>query len=195
MKHLKKLGLAVVAAMATLACAGAGAASATTLEVGGATQNKPVSIGATLKAGTSSIIKDKNGTTFETCTSSELKTATEGSFTGLSVGGMVSSFSFAGCNHTKHVLKPGSLSITWSAGTNGTVSSSGAEWTTMSTVFGASFVCKTGTGTTIGTLTGSSSGNATLHINATTLDCGAFGTSSWTGTYTVTSPLGLGVVS
>jgi hypothetical protein len=101
---------------------------------------------------------------------------------------------FTGCSHTTKVLKSGKLSIAWIAGTtNGTVSLTETEVTFQSTVFGISAVCKAGTGTDIGTLTGVKEGHATLHIDATkTLDCGAFlGKSSWTGTYTVTSPTGL----
>jgi hypothetical protein len=66
------------------------------------------------------------------------------------------------------------------------VKSSGAEVTVVSTFFGASATCKTGAGTTIGTLTGVSAGDATMDINAT-INCGILGNSAWTGTYTVTS--------
>jgi hypothetical protein len=53
-------------------------------------------------------------------------------------------------------------------------------------------VCKTGAGTDIGTLTGTTIGLATLDINAT-IACGILGNSSWTGTYTVTFPSSLNV--
>lgn len=189
----RKLFSLAAAAMAWGALAVAGTASATVLSIGGVAQNKSITIEATLKSGTSAILKDKNGTTNDTCTGSTVKGATEGSFEGVTVGGKVSSLTFTGCSHTTTVIAPGSLSIAWTSGTNGTVSSSGAEVTVKSTVFGVSAICKTGTGTTIGTLTGVKEGSATMDISATTLDCGALGTSSWTGTYTVTSPSGLGV--
>jgi hypothetical protein len=194
MKYLKMLGLAAVAAMALMAVVGVTAASATTLEVGGTAKNEAVTIEATLAKETSAILKDKNGTTNDTCTSSEVKGTTT-AFDPPS--GPVSTLNFGGCSHTTHVLagKAGNLSVAWTSGTNGTVTSSGAEVTVVSTVFGISAVCKTGTGTAVGTLTGVASGNATMHINATTLNCGLLGTSSWTGTYTVTSPSGLGVVN
>ena len=195
MKYIKMLGLAAIAAMALMAFVGAGTASATTLEVEGVKQNKSVTIEASLASGTSAILKDKNGTTNDTCTGSTVKGATEGSFSAASIGGKVSSLTFTGCSHTTHVLAPGSLSVTWTSGANGTVSSSGAKVTVVSTVFGASATCETGAGTVIGTLTGVASGNATMHINATTLNCGILGTSSWTGTYSVTSPKGLAVTS
>jgi hypothetical protein len=197
MKYLKMLGLAVIAAMGLMAFTGS--ASATTLEVGGSAQNQAVTIEATLASGTSAILKDKNGTTNDTCTSSTVKGTSEkdesGDFTGGSVGGAVGTLSFGGCSHTTHVLANGFLSIAWTSGTNGTVTSSAAEVTVVSTVFGASATCKTGGATDVGTLTGVKTGNATIDINATTLNCGILGTSSWTGTYTVTSPAGLGVVS
>jgi hypothetical protein len=192
MTFLKKPGLVAIAAVSVIAFAGADTASATVLEIGGATQGQSVTIETSLAAGTSAIIKDKNGTTNDTCTGSNVKFRTEGSFHGATVGGAVSSLTFTGCSHTTDVLALGSLSISWTAGTNGTLSSSGAEITVKSTIFGISDVCKTGAGTTIGTLTGVSSGHATMHINAR-VACSISGTSTWIGTYTITSSTGLGV--
>ena len=140
MKYLKMLGLAAIAAMALMAFVGASAASATTLSVGGVTQNKSVSITATLKSGTSALLVDSAGSTTDTCTSSEVKGATETTFTGASVGGKISSLTFGGCSHTTKVIAPGTLSVAWTSGTNGTVTSAGAEVTVQSTVFGISAV-------------------------------------------------------
>jgi hypothetical protein len=191
MKHLKMLGVAALAAMGLMAFAGS--ASATTLSVEGVKKNEAVTIKATLAAGSSALLKDKNGTTADTCTGSTV----EGTTTAFDPpSGPVSKLEFTGCSHTTHVLKPGSLSVAWISNTEGTVTSSGAEVTVVSTVFGASAICKTGTGTVVGTLTGVASGHATMDIDATnSLNCGILGTSSWTGTYTVTSPTGLGVES
>jgi hypothetical protein len=191
MKYLKMLGLAAVAAAALMAFVGAGTASATTLYVGGVAQNKAVTIEATLAAGSSAILKDEFGTTTDTCTVSVVK-GTTNVFTGASVSGPVSSLTFSSCTHTTTVIANGSLTVTSTGGHNGSVSSSGAEVTVQSTFFGASAVCKTGAGTTIGTLTGSTTGNATIDINAK-INCGILGTSSWTGTYTATSPTKLSV--
>ena len=195
MKYLKMLGLAAIAAMALMAFVGAGTASATTLATKGVPENASVSIEATIKAGTSAILKDKNGTTTDTCTGSIVKGSTEAPYTGEKVGGTVSSLTWSGCTHTTHTLKPGTLSITWTKGTEGSVTSAGAEVTVVSTVFGASAVCSTGAGNTIGTFKGVKEGHATMEISTTTLNCGILGTSSWTGTYTVTSPTNLGVES
>src|SRR5215212_1737822 len=140
MKSLKMLGLTAISAMALMAVV-AGSASATTLEVGGVTQNNAVTIESSLAAGSTAILKDKNGTTNDTCTLSSTKATTEKEFTGTWVGGKVSSLTFSGCTHTTHVLAPGSLFIDWTSKTNGTVKSSEAEVTVKSTVFGVSAVC------------------------------------------------------
>jgi hypothetical protein len=202
MKYLKMLGLAAVAAMALMAFVGAGTASATTLEVGGVKQTGAVAIEASLKAGTSAILKDTNNATVDTCTGSTAKGSTVTPFTGATVTGplnAVGGLTFTGCSHTTHVIKPGTLHIAWTSGTNGTVSSSGAEVTIVSTVFGASCTAKTGIGTTIGTLTGATTaGNPSAHaimdINGV-IPMGICGDAVWTGTYTVTSPTDLGVVA
>jgi hypothetical protein len=195
MKYLKMLGLAAVAAMALMAFVGAGAASATTLEIGGVTQNKAVTITASLESGTSAVLKDEFGTTTDTCTSSHVHGTTT-LFTApgtAEIHGNVTELTFANCTHTTKVLKPGKIYIGWEEGTtNANVTSAEAEVTVQSTFFGASAVCKTGAGTKIGTLTGVASGFATIHINAK-INCGILGTSGWTGAYTVTSPNGLGV--
>jgi hypothetical protein len=193
MKHFKRLGL-TGAAMILAAAAWAGTASATELLIG----DTPLGLGtitASVKSGTSSLIVDKNATTKDTCTGSTIKMTIEKDTGtgGWDPSGKVSTLSFSGCTHTTHVIANGSFSVVWSSGTKGTVSMSGTEVTIKSTVFGASAVCKTGAGITIGTLTGVSSGSATLHVNATTLNCGLLGTSSWTGTFTITLPTTLAV--
>jgi hypothetical protein len=193
MKYLKMLGLAAVAAMALMAVAGS--ASATTLEIGGVTQNKAVTITASLEAGTSALLKDEFGTTTDTCTVSHVHGATT-LFTApgtAEIHGNISELTFEKCTHTTKVIKPGKLYIGWEEGTtNGTVTSAEAEVTVQSTFFGASAICKTGAGTKIGTLTGVASGFATMDINGN-INCGILGTASWTGAYVVTSPNGLGV--
>ncbi|HSS41584.1 MAG TPA: hypothetical protein VLK37_03435 [Solirubrobacterales bacterium] len=190
MKYLKMLGLAAVAAMALMAFA-AGSASATTLATSGVAVNSSETIVATLASGTSALLKDSAGTTTDTCTTSEVKGKTT-VFTG-TPSGPIETLTFGNCTHTTTVLAKGTLSVTNIAGTtNGTVSSANAEVTVVSTAFGISAVCKTGTGTDIGTLTGVKTGKATMDINGK-ISCGILGSSTWTGTYTVTSPENLGV--
>jgi len=199
MKYLKMLGLAAVAAMALMAVV-AGSASATTLEVGGVAKNSSLAVEGSLKTGTSALLKDEFGTTTDTCTVSGVKGKTEGTFTAATVGGKLLSkaeggLTFSSCTHTTTVIAPGSLFVTWTSGTNGTVKSSGAEVTVQSTFFGASAVCKTGEGTNVGTLKGVSSGSATIEISAK-INCGILGTASWTGTYVTTGAnAALGVVN
>lgn len=187
MKHLKILGLAAVAAMAMMAFAAS--ASATTLEVGGEAQNKAVELNASL-SNSSALLQTTSGSFANTCTTSNVEGATT-SFTP-TVSGPISSLTFTNCTTNPVVVdKAGSLSIAYSSGTNGTVTSSGAEVTVPSPI--GALNCKTGGGVDIGTLTGVKAGNATMDINAV-LNCGFLVPSAtWTGTYSVTSPAGLGV--
>jgi len=177
-----------------MACLIPATASATTIEAGGAPQNQAVAFEMSLASGTTMIIKDKNGTTNQTCTGSTLSGKTGSPFTGTSVSGTASTWTFTGCSHTMGTIVPGKLSFTWTSGTSGTVSSSEAELTIKSTTFGISAICKTGTGSKLGTLTGTKEGNATIDA-ALELSCGALGATTWAGTYTVTSPQGLGITS
>jgi hypothetical protein len=190
MRSLKKLCWTAVAALALFVAVGGGTASATTLEVGGVSQNKSVSMEMTLKSGTSMLLKDEFGTTTETCTSSTMAGSTSSPFTVTSITLVLAVVRTEKCTHTDTVLALGILHFHWFSGTNASVSMSGSETTIQSTFFGASAICKTGTGTTIGTLTGTKEGNATLDVNAT-INCGILGSSSWTGTYTVTKVNGV----
>ncbi|MDQ2631223.1 MAG: hypothetical protein M3Y75_09695 [Actinomycetota bacterium] len=190
MKFLKMLGLAAVAAMALTAFT-AGSASATTLEVGGVTQNKAVTIEASLASGTSAVLSRTDGSLANTCTTSTVKGSTT-VFTGTTVTGPISSLTFSNCTRPVTVHKAGTLHVAHIAGTtDGTVTSSGAE-VTVGSPFGT-LTCVTGTGVDIGRLTGKAAGSATMDINAV-LNCGFLVPSAkWAGTYTITSPAGLGV--
>jgi len=194
MGNPKIAAFASVVAMALTLVFGFGVASATTLEEFGTAKNQSVTIEATLASGTSALLKDEFGTTTDTCTTSQVSGSTEGTFTGSTVGGFIWSTSGGNCSHTTTILSGGKFSIGWTSGTNGTVKSSEFELTVLSTFFGASAVCKTGSGTSLGTLTGVSSGNATVDVNAK-VNCGILGNATFTGTYSVTRPFGLGVVS
>jgi hypothetical protein len=172
----------------------AGTASATTLEVGGKATNGSVHVLASLVPLTSMLIKDESKNTVDTCINSQVGFETVSSFTGSTLEGPSSLLSFSGCTHTTTILNPGSIVISWTSGTNGTVVSKNAEFTVQSTFFGASAICKSGSGTDIGVITGSSSGG-TIDVNAK-LSCGILGSSSWTGTYVITQPIsGLGVAN
>lgn len=194
MIYLRTLGFAVLATMALMASIAAGSASATTFEVGGVAKNSSVTIEASVAAGSSTIFKDTNNLTIETCTGWTIKAGSVSPFTGTSVTAAISSMTLTGCSHKATVIKPGTLHIAWTAGTKGTTWISGSEVTFESTIFGISCIAKTGEGTTIGTLTGVASGNATWDFNGV-IPMGACGDMNMTGTSTVTSPSGLGVVS
>jgi hypothetical protein len=191
MNYRKKLCLTALTVTALLALIGTGTASATTLEVGGVAQNKSVTIEASLKPGTSAILKDTNNATVETCTDSRMKGSTSSPFTGPSVTWLLIVLTTDSCSHTDHVLAAGIIHFYWTSGTNATVVASKSEVTIQSTIFGASCIAKTGTGTTIGTLTGVKEGHATMDINGV-IPMGLCGDAVWTGTYTITSPTGLG---
>lgn len=188
--QLKAFGLAAVAAMAFTAFA-ASSASAATLEVSGVKKNSAVLIEAGLKSGTSMTWSLTNGSLGNTCTAAGVASETEGTFTGISLTALTG-IAFASCERTVTVDKHGILHISDITGTtNGTVSSSGTE-VTVGTAIGH-INCKTGGGVDIGTLTGTASGHAEIHINAV-INCGFLAPSvSWKGTYTVISPTGLGV--
>lgn len=201
MKYLKILGLAVVSAMAMMAFA-AGSASATTLEVGGAAKKETVTISASLKTGTSAILKDTAGFSKNTCTTSDVHGHTT-VFTGSVVTGPLTGhthqertegkvgLTFENCTRPVVVDDPGTLEIAWTSGTNGTVSSEEATVTVGSAI--GTLHCDTEATTHIGTLTGVASGNATMDIDAV-LDCGIIPSAKWEATYSVTSPGGLGVI-
>lgn len=189
MSCTKVLGLAAVAALALTAFF-AGNASATTLENGGTTQNSSVSGSASLKSGTSASLSRTDGTLANTCTGSNISLSTANPFTALTVGGPVGELTLTGCTMEEIVVhKPGSLSIEWTSGTNGTVSSAGAEITVPTSL--GKVNCKTGTGTHFGILTGVGEGNATMDVS-TVVNCGFLLPSAMLkGTYTVTGPFGV----
>jgi hypothetical protein len=191
MKFTKILGVVAVAAMALMAFASS--ASATTLTIGGAKQNSAVTIKSTLKSGTSALLTDTFGAFANTCTSSTVE-GKSSVFTP-TVSGSISALSWSSCTEgNPTVNNMGSLSVSWIKNTiNGTVRSIGANVTVPSALGTLTCTTASGEGTDIGTLTGVSStaSHATMDINAV-LSCGAI-TAKWSGTYTVTSPTGLGV--
>lgn len=189
MKYLKMLGLAAVAAMALTALVGAGTASATALYSGATKQGVNAELKSKLTTGNSALLKDTGGSTNDTCTGSEVAgKITNAGGAGVAVVGKIESLTFTGCSHKTVVIAKGELELKWTSGLNGTVVSKGAEVTVESTVFGISCTAKTGTGTTIGTFTGVTSGDATMDINGV-IPMGALcGDSTWTGNYTVSAP-------
>ena len=203
MKHLKTLGLAV-AALALLAFAAAGTASATELyKLTAPNPSDTLGVGTeiemSLSAGTSMTWKHtyegKPVATAETCVNGGTKFKLEkaGGGEGVHPSGKVTGLSLIPCSDKIAVLKPGEMEIQHIPGTtNGSVISKEAETTIYSTVFGLSCVVSTGSGTKTGTLTGatSSTGHATFDIEAT-IPFGICGTVFLTSSHRVTSPTGL----
>ena len=192
MKYLKMLGLTAVAAMALTAFTG-GSASATTLEVGGVAKSSSVSITASLASGSSMITRTTGGLFFNTCTESHAAGATVSPFSNKDLYAPLSALSFKKCSEGEPTVDAaGGLTIEWIKDTEGTMYSS-EEVVTSPSPFGT-LNCKTGTHTHTGTFTGVKEGHATLHINSV-VNCGIVPSALWVGTYTVTSPTGLGVVA
>ncbi|HET8814024.1 MAG TPA: hypothetical protein VFM51_03625 [Solirubrobacterales bacterium] len=199
MKYLKMLGLAAVSAMAFMAFAST--ASATTLEETGVTQHDSVTITASLTPETTAVLKNTSGSVQNTCTASHVHGVTT-TFTGTHIQGEgtehggpnpEAGLSFSGCTRLVTVHDPGTLTVEWTSGTNGTVWSKDATVTVRVPLIGYVH-CTTVEKTHLGELTGVASGHATLHVDAV-IDCGAIPSAKWEATYTVTSPHGLGVSS
>jgi hypothetical protein len=187
---VKVFGLAAVAAMAFTAFA-ASSASATTLEVGGVTKNSAVSISASLASGTKTVLARTDGTLVNECSQSSLAGSTGSPFTGSTLTAVTSNLQFLICTRLFTVHKAGVVHLQFIDATRATVSFSQTEWT-VSSPFGT-LTCVTGSGVDVGTLTGVASGSATMDINAV-INCGFLVPSATLkGTYTVTSPSGLGV--
>jgi hypothetical protein len=191
MKHLKTLGPIVMVVLAVVLLAGVSTASATTLQSGGKNLPAGTEIYSTLKAGTSSLWKDTFGTTVQTCTKSENKVKTSNE-TGATLTGVITLQSTSNCAEKAFVINNGEMNIEWTSGTNGKVIANGSETTFFSTFFGISCIGKAAN-TTIGTVTGSTTGNATMDINGV-LEAGICGDYVWSATYTITSPSPLAVV-
>ncbi|HEU4706879.1 MAG TPA: hypothetical protein VFS64_06820 [Solirubrobacterales bacterium] len=207
MKHLKMLGLAALAVMGLMAFLGAGTASATELQInttpsanstcGSAPHDEGCTIEATLEAGTSATLSDTFRISVDTCTASTVEGRIEDASAAGNPTGRISTLTFGGCSDTTTVVRNGSLEIEHIAGTtNGTVTSKEAEVEVFSTALGATCRAVTGTGTSLGTLTGAGHGltNATMDINATiTMEGCGISSGKWVGRYEVTSPTGLTV--
>lgn len=191
MKQLQAITLVAVATALTMLI-GASTASATTLEVGGIAKNETVAVKAT--ASGSTLFTNTFGEFVNTCTRSTIESTTASPFTATQVGGPVGTMTFESCtNGAITVDAGGSLSFEAISGTtNATVFSRGAKWTTPSP-FGTLTCTTAATGTDFGKITGVKEGTATIDI-AAVLNCGLI-TAKWSGTYNITSPVGLGVTA
>jgi hypothetical protein len=194
MKYLKELGLAAVATAALMACVGAGTASATTLTGVG---------GAVLKTGTTIHVVNEGINTMTTsfknveCKGSTAagKTLNE---TGATITIEVTERTTKECNCEVKVLKTGTLSITWTSGSNGTVKSSGAEITSnCSTIFGGVHCIYATSNTDMGILEGGTTARQSTSADIPRLSTNGLCDESaiWDAVYRVDNPDTLNVTS
>ena len=194
MRYLKILGLALGAAGAVVAFAGAGAASATELTCTNPPGTK-VMCTTTIHATTMTVVTlDLPTGNFQCHSTFHVLSQSTGGATSTPSGEDV--ISFTECPETVSVLRNGTLEIHTEGSTanhNGLVTTSGLEFT----IEGFGFHCIfTTNSTTLGTLTGSSTtgGKATLDISATIPRTGGrsggfCGSSApMTGTYQIEAP-------
>jgi hypothetical protein len=191
MKPLRAIGVTALMAAALLVLIAAGSASATVLCTNSsctAVYASGTKVSYTLKSGASSTLKNTSGETLDKCTESTVsgKTSSE---SGTKISSSLESLTWGGCSQTTDTVKNGSFSITWTSGSNGSVSGSENQVTVV--VFGVT--CTYGTtaeGTTLGTLTGGET--PVLAISAVvSKTAGSFlcpSTGKWAAEYVVTEP-------
>ena len=189
MKHVRILGLAVLAVMAAMAFVGAGTASATTIDCAGVHCPVGTVIDASLTGSAS--LTTTEGTVLDTCTGGTVKgkTTTTGSASE-TVKGNIEELTWGPCTEPTTTITKGTLEIHWTSGLNGTLTagSTRTQFTVGTTIFG-SCVFMLEPGVSFGTVTGTTSGDAVLHINAILHGTNLCPTTArWVGTYTITSP-------
>jgi hypothetical protein len=171
MKHLKTIGLAMIAAAAMAALAGVGSAHATVLCT--AADTPACATLNTYPAGTKLHFSAPSGTstsltsgsnTISTCTGIKLqgKTTSKGS-SGKAIELQIEELTWSGCSQTTDTVALGSLSIEWIKGTHeAKIVGSGTQWTLG--IFNTSCTYGTSAGVQLGTL--SSGETPTLKISS-----------------------------
>jgi hypothetical protein len=189
LRSLVPIALSAMALMASTASS----ASATTMEIGGTAQNQEITYTFRLKVGFSFIITDTSGFAANTCKEAHIHGHVSFPFDAVSVLGGITSFYYKSCTEGNPTVdSAGTLSFERiGTTTNGTVRSNGLKITVPS--FFGTLTCTT-SNTDFGTLTGVSSGEATLDVNAV-VSCTVIGDSRWQGTLSASTPSGLGVTS
>jgi hypothetical protein len=198
MKYVKILGLAAVAAMALMAFAGAGTASAstlcqTTVDSCPAAWDYPTGTAISASLTSASATLEVSGLTEDTCTTSAVAGTT--SNTGSSsetVEGAIGTLTFTNCTNTTKVLAKGNLEVHADGGHGaGILTGKGNRVTVVAFGF-ISCVANTGTGTNLGTIDepANATSDAVVTVNATIPleGAGCPANAQWTATYTVTSP-------
>lgn len=156
MKYLKMLGLAAVAAMALMAVVGAGTASADEICTEGGTPcpaGKQISTIVASQVGTGTL-ETTGGTTLIDCNAGDIHIAVTSQGAKVDpVLGTVETLKFTECSGTVTTIKPGTMKGT-ASGTNGALTSVGAEVTTG--ILGTTCTYGSGAGTSLGTTSGTS---------------------------------------
>jgi hypothetical protein len=196
MKYVKMIGLAAVAAMALMAFAGAGTASAaaTTLCK---TAESPCSEAWSYPDGTTVHATQKGSGSLATsgftvtCTESTLHGATAGGGTKIVIDKLI----WEGCNTTVDTVATGEIEVTKASSGNATVVAKNTKVTI--NIAGVSCTFGAGAGLTLGTYTESTkhltiSGTEVPKVEGSFL-CPSSG--KWTDTYVITQPTGTVYVS
>jgi hypothetical protein len=198
-KYVTLLGLAAVTAMAVMAFAGAGSASATVLckttvtpcpegwDYGAGTK-----VDASLEPGSTAVLETSGGGLEDTCSESTVKGEQENTgSTTETVKVTVTELTFGKCTKpTKVIEGHGTLEFHWIEGTHdATVTAIGFE-VTVEAISGVSCVYTAGAATDLGVGTSGSMG--TIDVSAVVKKkSGAFlcpASSVWTASYTITEP-------
>jgi hypothetical protein len=188
MKHVKILGLAAIAAMALMALVASSASATSLTSPAGKKLPANTVIESTLKPGSNAILEDTSGSTLDSCSGSTVsgKTSAE---SGTPLSGNIETLDWSGCTaEATTTLVNGALSIEGTGGGNGTLSGSGSRVTVK--VFGVSCVYGTGTGTTLGTVTGGEPAAVDINAVINKLEGGFLcpSTTKWTANLVVTKP-------
>ncbi|HEV2858759.1 MAG TPA: hypothetical protein VGW80_10190 [Solirubrobacterales bacterium] len=198
MKHTKMLGLAVMAAMALMAFAGVGTASATKLCQNNAnttTCSAPYASGTVIHANLTgkATLETSGGTVLDVCGIStvEGKTSNVGSSTE-TVKGAITALTWEECTKETKTITPGELEIHSISGTdNGTLTAKNTQVTINGLFENESCIYGAGTGTDLGTVVGGAP--ATLSISTLVKKQTGSGAlcpfeARWTASYAVDKP-------
>lgn len=197
MNSFKVFGLVAVAAMASMAFAGASSASADVLcteNVAKCPKAKTVtSFESTLSMG-GATLASTSGEILDTCTSSTVAANIEKQGEGVNPSGKISRLEWGGCTSTTDTVKSGFLEVDTVEGRN-TVTVSGTEVTV--SIFGVSCTYGAGASISLGDLTPGTP--AVLHFeNAFSKTAGGFLcplSASWKATFTITNHTSVFVVA
>jgi hypothetical protein len=198
MRYLKMIGLAVVAAMAAMAFAGASSASATIL-CATTPVNNDCSIGWDYPAGTpldfsvigSAVFEDTSGKLIHTCNAGTFKGTSSNTGSGTeTVSANVVEWSWTSCTATVSTVKLGTIELHAQDDHSAILTGKNNQWTTNTTAFGSCIYGTSESGTSLGTISAGEEGtaniNAVLNKVSGSFICPA--TIKWTVTMRVTAP-------